>query len=218
MNDQISIAMVDDHNLFRTAMKSSLEKTGKYQVIISASSGREILTKLSKSPEKPSIILLDIFMEEMDGFETMEFLARDYPGIHVIALSMEDEVESVARMIKAGAVGYLLKACSMKELENALEQVLENGFYYNSLSNKAIRNQLRHKEKPLKSRVKLTDREQEYLDLACSDLTYKEIGKIMNVSVRTIDSYRDNLFEKFGVKSRVGLMVYAIKNHLVDMH
>lgn len=210
--------MVDDHNLFRTAMKSALEKSGKFKVTISVGSGREILNKLAASSNHPSIILLDIFMKEMNGYETMEFLAKDFPHIHVMALSMEDEVDSVARMIKTGAVGYLLKDCSMKELEKALDQVMENGFYYNSIANKAIRNQLRYKEKPNYGNVRLTDREQEYLLLACSDRTYKEIAKMMSVSVRTIDSYRDNLFEKFGVNSRVGLIVHAIKNHMVDLN
>lgn len=212
---KIKLALIDDHQLFRTALQQTLEQTGKFEIILSAENGQEAEEKLKAIVEKPEIALLDIFMPIKDGHETLKTITAHYPDIRVLALTMEDDIDEVAKMIKEGAVGYMLKDCSIEALTEALEQIYENGFYYNSLTNKAIRMQLADDNGA--HQVNLTDRETEFLKWACSELTYKEIADRMNVGVRTVDSYRDNLFEKLGARSRVGLVLYAIKHKMFEV-
>lgn len=212
---KIKLALVDDHKLFRTALQQTLEQTGKFEVLLSAENGVDAEERISAAAEKPEIVLLDIFMPVKDGHDTLKTLSANYPDIKVLALTMEDDIDEVAKMIKGGAVGYMLKDCTIEALTEALEQIKENGFYYNSLTNQAIRMQLA--DDVTNQQVSLTDRETEFLQWACSELTYKEIADKMNVGVRTVDSYRDNLFDKLGARSRVGLVLYAIKNKMFEV-
>lgn len=212
---KIKLALVDDHKLFRTALQQTLEQTGKFEVLLSAENGVDAEERISAAAEKPEIVLLDIFMPVKDGHDTLKTLSANYPDIKVLALTMEDDIDEVAKMIKGGAVGYMLKDCTIEALTEALEQIKENGFYYNSLTNQAIRMQLA--DDVTNQQVSLTDRETEFLKWACSELTYKEIADKMNVGVRTVDSYRDNLFDKLGARSRVGLVLYAIKNKMFEV-
>lgn len=212
---KIKLALVDDHQLFRTALQQTLEQTGKFEILLSAENGLDAEERLKSAVNLPDIVLLDVFMPIKNGYETIKHLTANYPDIKVLALTMEDDIDEVVKMIKGGAVGYMLKDCTIEALTEALEQIYENGFYYNSLTNKAIRLQL--EDNNTSPTVNLTDRELEFLKLACSEMTYKEIADKMNVGVRTVDSYRDNLFEKLSARSRVGLVLYAIKNKMFEV-
>jgi DNA-binding NarL/FixJ family response regulator len=187
-----------------------------YQVIGECNNGKEFMTLL-KSMERPDIALLDINMPEMDGYETAIRLSQEYPEIKVIALSMYDDEKSIIRMIKAGARGYVLKDADPTELRKAFDDVISKGYYYSDLVSGVLVHSLHYDEPGNQKKVNINDRETEFLKFACTELTYKEIADRMCLAPRTIDGYRETLFEKLNVKSRVGLVMYAIRNGLVQI-
>lgn len=159
-------------------------------------------------------------MPEMDGYETTLWLKKNHPEIKVLALSMYDNENAIIRMFKAGAKGYILKDCEPSELRMALDALAGKGFYYSEMvTGRLIHsiNKLDDDDDHTSHLIQLNDRELEFLKLACSELTYKEIADRMFLSPRTIDGYRDALFEKLHVKTRVGLVMYAIKNGIVTL-
>jgi len=212
-----NVVLVDDHVLLRNGLANLVESFGNYKVLFGANNGKAFIEKLD--PEfLPELVLLDINMPEMDGYETCLWIKKNYPYIKVLALSMYDNENSIIRMFKAGAKGYILKDCDPAELKAALDAVLIKGFYYSEMvTGKLINtiNSLDKKESATKNIIKLNDREIMFLKLACTELSYKEIADKMFVSPRTIDGYRDALFEKLNLKTRVGLVMYSIKNGIV---
>lgn len=212
------IVLVDDHSLLRNGL-AELVKSQGHTVLFEADNGKDYLTKLDEK-NLPDIVLMDINMPEMDGFETANWIKANHPEIKVLALSMYDNETSIIRMLKCGAKGYILKDSEPAELKAAIHALMDKGFYYSDLvSGKLMHaiNKLDDESDGLKSLVPLNDRETEFLKLACSELTYKEIADKMFVSPRTIDGYRDALFEKLLLKTRVGLVMYAIKNGIVNV-
>lgn len=213
--DTITIALVDDHKLFRKGMVELINGFTGYHILWEANNGKELIEKFA-SDKLPSIVLLDITMPEMDGYETALWLKRHHPQVKVLALSMYDHEESIIRMLKSGASGYILKDADPADLKTALTDVVRKGFYYSDLvSGTLIQNM--HKENTHKELAKLNERELEFLKLVCSELTYKEIADIMCVATRTVDGYREALFEKLHIKSRTGLVLYAIKHHIISV-
>jgi two-component system invasion response regulator UvrY len=166
----------------------------------------------------PDLVLLDINMPLKDGFETARWLRDNHPDVRVMALSMLDNEQSIIRMLRMGAKGYILKDTHPREFKTALDTVMQKGFYYSEMvTGKLINavNNLDTAADEVTTLVKLTEKEIEFLKLACTEMTYKEIADKMNLSPRTIDGYRDALFEKLKVRTRVGLVMYAIKNDIV---
>lgn len=208
----IQIALVDDHKLFRSGIASLVNQFKGFNVLFEAANGLELIEKI-KSKAKPNIVLLDIKMPEMDGFTTTEWLKRHHPGIKIIILSMFHDAEKVLAMVKLGVHGYLLKDAEPDEFEEALKKVFAGEIFYPSF---VTRHLIAGFNKPVKN-TKLNNREIEFLQLAATELTYKEIADKMCVSVRTVDGYRDQLFEKLHIKSRVGLVLYALKNELIKL-
>jgi len=216
---EIKVVLVDDHVLLRNGLASLISSFGGYHVLFEADQGKDFMSKLAAS-NVPDIVLMDINMPEMDGYETTTWLKKNYPLVHVLALSMYDNESAIIRMFKAGAKGYILKDCDPSELRAALDSINNKGFYYSEMvTGRLIHtiNQLDDEDNNIKSLVQLNEREREFLKLACSELTYKEIADKMFLSPRTIDGYRDALFEKLNVKTRVGLVMYAIKNGIVNL-
>lgn len=211
------IALVDDHVLLRNGLASLISSLG-HTVLFEADNGREFCDKLDTT-NLPDMVLLDINMPEMDGYETCRWLTKHQPGIKVIALSMYDNESAIISMLKEGAKGYLLKDSDPMQLNKAIQDVEKKGFYYSEMvSGKmmhAIHNNAQHGDATKLSL--LTVRELDFLKFSCSELTYKEIADKMCVSPRTVDGYRDALFEKLEIKTRVGLAIYAIKNGIVDI-
>ena len=167
----------------------------------------------------PDIVLMDINMPGKDGFETTLWLKQNYPFVKVLALSMYDNEQSIIRMLKNGAKGYILKDTDPREFKTALDSVFSKGYYYSELvAGKLIHavNNLDKSDHGIQSRA-LNDREIEFIRLACTEMTYKEIADRMFLSPRTIDGYRDALFEKLNIKTRVGLVMFAIKNGIVNV-
>jgi DNA-binding NarL/FixJ family response regulator len=207
----IQVAMADDHTMIRQALASMVEGFGEFKVILQASNGRELLNSLD--PKRlPQLVLLDNRMPELDGIETAKELTRLYPDIKILALSMMDDEQSIIGMIRNGAKGYLLKDAEPAALREAMNDVLYRGFHYSDLvTGRLIHTIQKGGDLTGSQEPKLTERETEFLKLACSELTYKEIANQMHVSPRTVDGYRDVLFEKLGLKSRVGLCLYSMR-------
>ncbi|MDN3581933.1 response regulator transcription factor [Mucilaginibacter flavus] len=213
LTEPIQIALVDDHRLFRSGMAALIESFGNYNILFEAAHGKELIDNITAG-HIPDIILLDINMPVMDGISTAQWLRKFHPSIRVIILSMFEDAEKVLSMVKAGVKGYLLKDAEPHEFEKALIKVVEGDLYYPDF---VTRHLLHNFNSDKAAQVKLNPREIEFLRLTSTELTYKEIADTMCISVRTVDSYRDQLFEKLQIKSRVGLVLYSIKNKLIEL-
>jgi len=212
----ISIALVDDHSLLRNGLAGMLKESG-YNVLFEADNGSEFLDKM-KTAAPPDILLLDINMPHMDGFETAAWMKKNFPETKILALSMYDDEESIIKMLKNGARGYILKDSHPSELKDAIDAVMSKGFYYSEMvTGRLMRTIIDNGDTEKNGSESLSEREVEFLKLAASELTYKEIAEQMNLSPRTIDGYRDDLFEKLSIKSRVGLVLYAIRKGIVSV-
>ncbi len=219
MPDTKYIAIVDDHTMFRKGLASLINLFPTYKVLFDAADGKDFIAQL-KPPHLPDIVLLDISMPGMDGYATADWIRSNHPDIKVIALSTMDSETAIIKMIRHGARGYVLKDADTTELKAAFDDVLSKGFFYNETVTRKIMQSI-HLLADEKSRVsafvKLSDREVEFLKLVCSDKTYAQIAAEMFLSERTIDGYREALFQKLNVGSRVGLVMYAIKNGIVKI-
>jgi two-component system invasion response regulator UvrY len=213
------IALTDDHVLLRNGLASLLEDLD-YEVLFEADNGQDLIRKLNPG-DLPDVVLMDINMPQMDGYETTRWLKLNHPGVRVLALSMYDDENAIIRMLKSGARGYILKDSDPAELKAALQALVAKGFYHSELVTGKLIHTINHMDDTDHSSVKdvlgLNDREIEFLKLVCTELTYKEIAEKMFLSPRTIDGYRDALFEKLGLKSRVGLVLFAIRNGIVNV-
>ncbi|SIT22491.1 two component transcriptional regulator, LuxR family [Chryseobacterium ureilyticum] len=206
-----TIVIVDDHILIAKALEGIIGNFSEFEVIYVCENGKDLIQKLEEGNTIPDIILLDISMPVMDGFETATWLTKNHPDIKVMALSMQGDDNSVIKMIKSGAKGYLLKNTHPKDLETALTRLNSDGFFYPEWASKIIFTNL-NKESDSEITVKISDREKEFLKYTVTELSYKEIADRMCCSPRTVESYRDQLCEKLDLKTRVGLAVFAIKN------
>jgi DNA-binding NarL/FixJ family response regulator len=207
--DQINIAIVDDHTLFRNGVAALMAEFEELKVVFEAENGEQMQQMLPKRP-LPQVILMDINMLVMDGYTATKWIKEKYPQIKVLALSMFEDDKAVIRMIKSGASGYVLKESKPRELLEAIKTIHEKGVYINEMvSGKLIRSVADKEDTPDFSKKEL-----EFLKLCCSELTYKEIADQMYVSPRTVDNYREALFLKLNIKSRTGLVLYAIQNEI----
>jgi len=214
------IAFVDDHTLFRKGLISLIDITGDdYSIIFEADNGIEMKEKIQNNGE-PDILFLDVNMPKMDGFACVEWLSQHYPLVKILVVSMIEQEETIVRMLRLGVKGYLCKDVEPKQLSEAINALLNKGYYYTDfVTGKLVHalQQTGNTADPNSNMLLLNDREKSFLTLACSDLTYNEIAAKMFLSPKTIDGYRDNLFEKLNVKSRVGLALYAVKHGLVTL-
>jgi two-component system invasion response regulator UvrY len=213
------VVLVDDHVLLRNGLASLIRGFGEYEVLFEACGGKDLIRQLQNS-RLPDIILLDINMPEMDGYDTACWLRRNFPDIKVLALSMYDTDNAIVRMLKNGAKGYVLKDIDACVLKVALDSVLEKGFYYTDMvTGKLIHtiSTLDDPEMRMRRLLALNERELEFMKLVCTEWTYKEIADRMYLSPRTIDGYRDALFEKLNVRTRVGLAMYAVRSGIVPI-
>ncbi len=212
MEEPIRIALVDDHRLFRSGIASLIDDFDSYTIIFEAGDGEEMIQKINPKL-KPHIILLDINMPRMNGIITARWLRDNHPDINIIVLSMFEDAEKVLTMVRMGVKGYLLKDAEPNEFEDALHKVSQNEVYYPEFVTRHLVDSINTDF----NLAKLNGREVEFLKLAATELTYKEIADHMCVSSRTVDGYRDQLFEKLQIKSRIGLVLYAIKHKLIDL-
>jgi len=210
------VLLADDHILFRDALVNLINNFPGFTISSVAANGKEVVKSI-ESGNKPDIILLDLNMPEMDGYQTSEWLSKQHPTIKILILTMYDTEIALIRMLQDGVRGFLKKDIHPNDLKYALESVAEDGYYYSaSASNKlaALFKKDRMNHSKLDKSI-LTGLEIEFLKNASSDMTYKEIAIKMNLTTRVVDNYRDALFEKLEVKSRVGLAIYAVKNGII---
>jgi DNA-binding NarL/FixJ family response regulator len=213
------VVLVDDHVLLRNGLASLIRGFGEYEVLFEACGGKDLIAQLQNS-RLPDIILLDINMPEMDGYDTACWLRRNFPEIKVLALSMYDTDSAIVRMLKNGAKGYVLKDIDAGVLKVALHSVLEKGFYYTDMVTGKLIHTISTFDDPemrMRRLLTLNEREMEFMKLVCTEWTYKEIADRMYLSPRTIDGYRDALFEKLNVRTRVGLAMYAVRSGIVSL-
>lgn len=212
---KISIGIVDDHHLFSRSLSLLLKSFDEFEVVVEASNGVDVQEKLKSTDTLPDIILLDVAMPFMDGVQTAKWLKENHPAIKLVALSMNDKESVIIEMLRSGCCAYLFKDTHPDELERALKEVHVRGFYNSDASIIGFRKMLMASEKP--EEIILSDKEIEFLSLSCSDLTYKEISKIMNVSERTVDGYRETLFQKLRVQSRTGMALEGLRRGLIKL-
>lgn len=208
------IAIVDDHYLFTKALEDMVNNFEGYEVSFCAENGKDFIDKLSKQKVKPEIILLDLNMPIMNGFETLSWIKKHQPDQKVLILSMNDEETNIIQAVRNGANGYLLKNTTPSDLKFALGHVLAQGFYHNDVVSSALLNSVN--AKPQKPHEALKEQEIRFLKLVCTEMTYKEIANEMSLSPKTIDGYRQVLFDKLNIKSRVGLVLFAMHQKIVD--
>ena len=211
----IRIAIADDHEILRKGVTQLLTKYG-FDVMLEANNGREMIEMLEKSPVLPDICILDINMPEMNGYATLEEIRKRWPRMKILALSMYDNEFGVIRMYKSGANGYMLKDSNPKELQQALLSIYEDGYYHSDLISSEAYKNLKGTKNP--NFPKITDKEMEFLALCATDMTYKEMAEKMFLSPRTVERYGEILYEKLNVRSRSGLVLFALSMGIVPKH
>jgi two-component system invasion response regulator UvrY len=212
--NKILIAIADDHAMVRTGLSALIDSFGDFKVIIQADNGAHLLEQLESAPKLPDICILDISMPVMNGYDTAKELKRRRPQIKILALTMLDNELALMRMINSGANGYILKGDNSADLERALKEVHQHGAYHSDLISNNLFHSMAGKKIP---GLQLSDKELKVLQFICSDHTYVEIGNLTGIPPRSVESYRDSLFEKLGVRSRVGLALFAVKLGLVQL-
>jgi two-component system invasion response regulator UvrY len=219
MNKTKKVALVDDHTLIRSGLANLIREFGDFEVTLEAKNGRHFLTSIC-GLSLPDIVLLDINMPEMDGYETAARIRDTYPDIKVLALSMNDKDKAIIRMLRQGARGYILKDVEPAELRRALTEVYDNGYYYSEIVTSRLIHNINQDTDPTigdSPDPRLSEKEIQFLKYTCTEMTYKEIADAMFLSPRTIDGYRDALFTRLDVRSRVGLAIYAIRNGIFQI-
>lgn len=193
----VSIAIVDDHNLFRKGLAGLIDQCrGKYryELLFEAAGGDELKARVKQGPA-PEIIIVNVDLEVTDGYRSVEWLGEEYPAIRILAIITHESDEAIRKMLRYGIKGYLTKHVEVKDLQAVLDNIAAGHFALNMVSK----------------------RELEFLQLLCKEMTYREIAAKMSLSVSTIDSCRDDLFRRFGVHTRTGLTMFAVKNGLVNL-
>lgn len=219
MAKKTQIALVDDHVLLRNGLASIVKSFDGYAVLMEADNGKEFIEQLKTSPA-PDIVLLDINMPEMNGIETAVWMKKNLPDTKILVLSVMDTDTVIISMLKHGARGYILKDSKPAVFKQALDNIRDSGFFMNELvSNKMLNYVTNDEDNATKTHLisQLTENEITFLQLSCTEMTYKEIAEKMKVSPRTIDGYRDHLLKKLNVQSRVGLVIFAIKYGLYKL-
>lgn len=212
----ITLALADDHTLFRKGLAPILNAYDGLEVLLEAGNGKELLESLAGMDTPPDVCLIDVNMPVLNGYDTAKLLRRDFPTIRILALSMYDKEINIIKMLRCGANGYVLKDMEPENLVKAIKTLKRHGFYHSELITKKVLRDSRS-EKDV-DEIQLTERELAFIDHCCTEKTYKEIAALMRLSERTVDGYRDRLFEKLGVRSRTGLVIYALRNALVNIY
>ncbi len=222
MNEQpsIKLAIADDQKLFLKGLKFLVSEFENIELVLEAENGRDLLEKMETI--QPDVILMDLKMPVMDGIEATEILKSRNSDVKIILLTMYNEERLIAHMMKIGANGYLLKDEEPEVLREAIEAVMDRGFFFNEYVSKALVKGLRMKGKPTlqsvapQAEAKLTRRELEVLQLICQEKTNSQIAEQLFLSPRTVEGHRRKLIEKVGVKNTAGLVIFAYRNGLMS--
>lgn len=212
----IKIVLADDHEIFRDGFKAMIKKQPSVQLLGEASNGEELVEIVRRL--HPDVIVTDIKMPKMDGLEATKLLSKELPDIGIIALSMIDEENLIIDMMEAGAKGYLLKNAHKNEIIDAIKAVHDRQIYYcDGVSSKLTRLLANNERIPFikkESKPEFSEREITVILCICNEMTNKEIADRMNLSIRTIEGYRDRIQEKIGSKNAAGIVIYAIRSKI----
>lgn len=226
MNTQelITIGLVEDQQLFREGIKAILDGWPALSVVFESSDGHSVIGKLRAMDQRPDILLVDLSLpplgeKEYSGVQVTDAVKAEFPEIGVIILSIHEDENFIAQLIEHGANGYLVKDSDPQEVYDAIVSVHTKGSYINERTLIAIRNNIGRKQKPKKigSMIQFTRREEEILNLICQQFTSEEIADKLFISVKTVNGHRNNLLQKTGARNTAGLVVYALKNNLVEL-
>ena len=204
----INVAYAEDHITVRETISFFLESQGEIKIIIKAANGLSLIQQIEQSKTKPDVCVIDIKMPKMDGFETVSAIKHRWPEMKILALSGYQREEFIIKLILAGVHGYLSQSDHPREISNAIKEVHRNDYYYGEHFSPKLLAAVRSHEK---SMPELTEMETQLLRLSLEDLTYAEIAKIMQTTPKSVEGYRSKLFQKLGVKSKVGLAKYAVR-------
>ncbi len=216
MNKAIKVVIADDHTLFRAGVKTALSVKKDVELVAEADNGMQLLNLLKHI--EPDVILLDIQMPIMDGIATLPEIRKLYPHVKVIILSMHNDHSMISKLMEIGANSYLTKNSDSETIYNAIKTCYEQEFFFNELTNKALLTGLRTKRTDGGSpqEVHLSEKELTILKLMCEEKTTKEIADLVDISPRTVEAIRDKLKTKTGAKSMAGLVMYAVKNGIIE--
>jgi DNA-binding NarL/FixJ family response regulator len=216
MEKIIDLAIVDDHKIFRDGMRLAM-KSRELNIVWEAENGKEMMQKLKL--QMPDVVIMDIKMPETDGIKAMQLIRKEYEDLKVIVLSMYDDKEMITKMMEYGANGYLTKTTDADEIYTAIKACLKDGFYFNDLVNAALLVKLNNNKLKKKFRhdvLKFNENEMKILKLISEDKTTEEISDEVFLSPRTVESIRQGMKTKAGVKTIAGLLMYAIRNRLLE--
>jgi DNA-binding NarL/FixJ family response regulator len=214
---KIKIAIADDYKIYRDGLKVGLSADENLEVIMEADNGEDLIKGLEKNA--PDVILMDLKMPIMDGMEATKVVRKKFPGIKVLVITMYEDDKFIIHLMENGANGYLLKNTEPDEIRKSIYAVYENGYYFNDVVNKALLKKLvlKNNLKPsFNQNIDLTEREMQVLKLICEEKTAVEIGKEIFLSPRSVEGIRQRLVEKIGVRNTAGLVMFAVKNGVVE--
>ena len=217
VNEPIKVAIADDHKIFRDGIKMALSGKEYIKIIWEAEDGKDLIHKIKI--KMPNVLLMDIRMPEMDGVNAISLLRKEYEELKIIVLTMYDDQEMISKMMEMGANAYLTKTTDPEEIYNAILTCMNDDFYFNDLVNKAVLLKLQTKKSTRQyypSPVKFSEKEVKILKLIAEDKTTEEISKEVFLSPRTIETIRQNMKTKVGAKTIAGLVMYAMKNKILD--
>ena len=213
----IKVAIADDHKIFRDGIKMALSGKKFLKIIWEAEDGKDLMHKMRL--KLPDVLLMDIRMPEMDGVNAISLLRKEYETVKVIVLTMYDDQEMITKMMEMGANAYLTKTTDPEEIYNAILTCMNDDLYFNDLVNKAVLLRLQQK-RPAKAffpnAVNFSEKELKILRLIADDKTTEEISKEVYLSPRTIETIRQNMKTKVGAKTIAGLVMYAMRNKLLE--
>ncbi|MEN9883479.1 MAG: hypothetical protein RLZZ420_696 [Bacteroidota bacterium] len=212
----IRVGIADDHKIFRKGVILSLRPYTNISFIFEAENGDDLLEKLQA--EQPDIVLLDLRMPGKDGIETTKEISKRFPDIRILILTMYEDERFVSHLMENGANGYLLKNADPSEIKKAIMEVMVRGYYLNNFVNRVLlKKSAKNKTIPsLNTEINISEKEKEVIRLLCLEFTASEIAQKMEISARTVESVKDRLMERFGLKNTAGLVFYAVKNNLID--
>ena len=210
----MKLAIIEDHNLVRKGLIEIISNFGDFSIVIEAENGRDFIEKCEQSVHLPEICIIDIKMPKMDGFQLVQYLRAHFPQMKILVLTTYDEEYFLIKMIKLGVNGYLLKDCHPEELKSALLAISENSYFYNNIFSKRLQ---RLVESNFIKLPNITENEKSFLELCGEDLTYSQMAQKLKKSQRSIEGYRDSLFNKFDVNNRASLVLLAVKLGIIKI-
>lgn len=217
--EPIKVLIADDHVLYRAGVKTALSSKNDVKVIAEADNGMHLLTMLKMN--QPDVILLDIQMPVMDGITALPEIKKNWPHIKVIMLTMLEDHSMITKLMELGANSYLSKTSDIEVIYEAIKTCFEQDYFFNALTNKALLTNLKQRnlvtpKKLVQQEANLNDKEMLILKLMCQEKSTKEIADMVDLSPRTVEAIRDKLKVKTGAKSTAGLIMYAVKNNILN--